>query len=758
MATEAVSKPRDRALIVTSLAVEYAAVRAHLEDLEERVMPNGTVFEVGSFGSWEVALLETGLGHSAAAPPIVSDAELSDPTLVLSVGIAGGLRDVRVGDVVAASEIYPYEFDPSGPSLRPQTEIALSHALVQRARAEARRDHWLGRLGESGAAPPRRAFVGPVASVDQLALPKLASMARFPRSLHRDALGVELDGSGLLLARYQNSRVRTLAIRGISDLIDQETQADGYNARDVAARHAAAFAFEILAKLAANGISWAVQPVSIPPEPVELRTLHLRSLRIFDDFALEIHPRSPDAGQWTVLLGDNGVGKTTILRALVFALADQRLANSFLQLGGPSAPFLRAGSGEALVDVSLGEERFRARIKRTREDIEELTKLDPEPALPLYAYGCQRGTALGGPAREVEFKPLDDVRSLFDDAGSLIHAETWLQGLRLAALESAGGPAEAFFDAVRDTVVAVLNGVESLEVNKDGVWLAGPNVDRAPLAALSDGYITTAGWLLDLIARWAHRCQRAGVELDRDFCSQMTALVLIDEIDLHLHPLWQVEIISTLRQQFPQLSLVATTHNPLTLLGARDSEIHVLQRDPESGRVVARQRDIPPGTRADQVLTGDWFGLASTVDRDTLELLDEHRELLRQGAPKSDPRRRELEGELRQRLGSFADTATDRIVQSVAAELIPDDFEELTPEDRRLIREKIRRRARERPEVPPRRDGPDRLRARDRPRLVDARAERANDSLSGSALSPPSGTPPGPGPAAPPSADSSTRC
>ncbi len=445
----------------------------------------------------------------------------------------------------------------------------------------------------------------------------------------------------------------------------------------------------------------ATEATTIPLKPVELGSLHVRNLRVLDDFSLYLKPPQRDAGQWTVLLGDNGVGKTTILRALVFALADQRLTNSFFQLGGSSAPFLRNRLVEGRVEVSLQKERYQARIERTRQDIEQLSKPEPEPALPLYAYGCQRGTALGGPARKVEFKPIDDVRSLFDDSGSLIHAETWLKNLHHAALESLkeqgrGSPAETFFDAVIDTLKAVLPGVERLEVHNKGVQLAGPNVELAPLAALSDGYITTAGWLIDLIARWAERCQRAGIELDGDFSSQMTALVLIDEIDLHLHPLWQVEIISSLREQFPKLSVVATTHNPLTLLGAREGEIHVLQRDSESGRVVAHQRDIPLGARADQVLTGDWFGLVSTVDRDTLALLDEHRALLRQGVQESDSRRRELEGDLRRRLGSFAETAADRIVQSVAAELIGDDFEELTLEQRKNIREKIRHRARER--------------------------------------------------------------
>ncbi|MCP3938608.1 MAG: AAA family ATPase, partial [Actinomycetia bacterium] len=144
---------------------------------------------------------------------------------------------------------------------------------------------------------------------------------------------------------------------------------------------------------------------------------------------------------------------------------------------------------------------------------------------------------------------------------------------------------------------------------------------------MSDGYITTVGWIVDLIARWAELSHRLGVELDGDFRDQMTGLVLIDEIDLHLHPLWQTEIVSTLRRQFPKMSFVATTHNPLTLVGAKPGEIHVLRR--EAGQVSVHQQDIPPGTSADDVLTGEWFGLVSTLDADTQDLLDQHRSMLR---------------------------------------------------------------------------------------------------------------------------------
>lgn len=435
-----------------------------------------------------------------------------------------------------------------------------------------------------------------------------------------------------------------------------------------------------------------------PNPSLYLKDLQVRNLRIFDDFRLELRSPESKTGHWVLFLGDNGVGKTTLLRSIVLALADRSAANALFQLMGPAAPFLRHGAAEGSVEVHVDGRIYRADLERDRRGVERITDSRGAEPLPIFAYGCQRGTALGGPSREVELRPLDDVRTLFEPSAHLIHAETWLAGLQLAALQDKGGADEAFFETVRTTLVDSLDGVDKLNVIKGGeVWLEGPSIGRAPLAALSDAYITTAGWILDWIARWADRSRRLGAQLDGDFRDKMVGLVLIDEIDLHLHPRWQIEIVSTIRRLFPRTSFVATTHNPLTLLGAEPGEIHVLRRG-EDGRIEAIQRDIEPGTRADQVLTGDWFGLPSTLDRDTLDLLDRHRELLRQQVERDHPERRKIEDELRQRLGTFADTSIERMVQSVAAELAEpfEPLEKLDPKAREELRQKILEEARKR--------------------------------------------------------------
>ena len=75
---------------------------------------------------------------------------------------------------------------------------------------------------------------------------------------------------------------------------------------------------------------------------------------------------------------------------------------------------------------------------------------------------------------------------------------------------------------------------------------------------------------------------------------EMEGLVLVDELDLHLHPTWQVGFITALKQTFPRLQFVVTTHSPMLLAGLEADEIVMLEEDPQTGNVVARHEERPP--------------------------------------------------------------------------------------------------------------------------------------------------------------------
>ncbi|MCE9572629.1 MAG: AAA family ATPase [Deltaproteobacteria bacterium] len=308
-----------------------------------------------------------------------------------------------------------------------------------------------------------------------------------------------------------------------------------------------------------------------------------------------------------------------------------------------------------------------------------------------FGYGSLRGTALGGPDRDVPLKGTTGLETLFLPNARLIHAETWLRREALRAGASARD--RAFFESVLATVASLLPNGERIAMHGDEVVVETPN-GQFPLSAMSDGYLTTLGWTIDLIARWAHKYRDTG-KLDHNFAKDMPCVVLVDELDLHLHPRWQLEIIPRLRAAFPKTTFIVTTHNPLTLHGARPGEVFVLTKDETTGNVSIAQRDLPPGLDANRILTGDWFGLPSTLDESTLTKLDQHREMLLAHSPENDRERLALERELRERLNGFADTSIERIAHGVVAELLDAKMrarKDITSADRERVVAEVRKR------------------------------------------------------------------
>ena len=248
-----------RAVILTAIPVEFVAVRAHLTDLQEEIHSEGTIYERGSFLSngqlWQVGIVEVGAGNAEAAVETKRAIDYFKPSVVLFVGIAGGIKDVALGDVVAATKVYGYEsgkvveesFQP-----RPNTSL-VSYRLEQRAKAEARKDDWLQRIGESIPTPKPCAFTGAIAAGDKVVASTNSDVYKLLRSNYGDALAVEMESHGFLKAVRANPEINALIIRGISDLIEGKSNADATGSQEKAARHASAFAFEILAKVLSNG-------------------------------------------------------------------------------------------------------------------------------------------------------------------------------------------------------------------------------------------------------------------------------------------------------------------------------------------------------------------------------------------------------------------------------------------------------------------------------------------------------------------------
>ncbi|WP_148313446.1 AAA family ATPase [Sorangium cellulosum] len=494
--------------------------------------------------------------------------------------------------------------------------------------------------------------------------------------------------------------VPTMSIRGINEIVGMERDPKWTRyASRVAASFALAFLkarpiepYERPALFTAATEASSEREISLTAA-FSVKRLTLSSIRGFPllDLPLKL-PEKQEQGQWTVILGDNGIGKTTILRALTLALSPSDVVHAVLGRMGATSPTVRAGSAKAVIRL------------RAHDDEDDLTTLALEPspggevlrrrtfteaAMPfIVAYGSRRGSGLLDSGRSAEPTPLAAVETLFDEGASLMQPDSWLIRWQLAALQGGKGSREArFFDAILSTLCELLPDVKAVHVSAKGVEIEGPTLGRVPLGALSDGYRTTMGWILDMVARWVEEARRRNLQVDGDFHEKMAGVAVIDEIDLHLHPRWQRDVISMVRGHFPRMSFVVTTHNPLTLLGARPGEIYVLRRGARGG-VEILQRDLPPGAGAERILTGEWFGLPSTLDDETLDMLAEHQRLIRDSGLDA-PEAVKLEEELRRRLGSFADTPVERLAHEAMAEHVEKDLRELTPEERKQARAKV---------------------------------------------------------------------
>ncbi len=245
-----------RASILSAIRIEYQAVRAHLTNLRQEIRQSGTIYERGNFTansqSWDVLIGEIGIGNTRAAVETVSVIEYFKPNLILLVGVAGGLKDVRLGDVVAATKVYGYESGKAGRKFQPRPNVYSStYRMEQRARAEAKKRDWLQRLKESFLDPTSvpHVYVAPIASGNQVAASTDSALGNLLRLNYSDAVAVEMEGYGFLEALRAYPHTDALIIRGISDRIDDKTEADAMSYQEVAAQHAAAFAFEILAKM-----------------------------------------------------------------------------------------------------------------------------------------------------------------------------------------------------------------------------------------------------------------------------------------------------------------------------------------------------------------------------------------------------------------------------------------------------------------------------------------------------------------------------
>ena len=261
---EADARGMRRAFIVTALALEMEAVRAHLKPLGAVAGRGGAVYECGVFSDsgkdWLVVVAETGQGnHPAQGAATYANVMFPGFEVQILAGIGGSRKsEAPIGSVVAADHVYmPYSAKyTGGRRLGRPRELQVDQRLVGIARKVCRDSIWPVRIRNHKDGKLRvietddeetvpRALVAPVASVEAVLDDPESELEALIANGYGDTCVVEMEGYGAVYAASLE-RVPSIVVRGVSDMTRDKTPETDGELQPVAASHAAAFAFEML--------------------------------------------------------------------------------------------------------------------------------------------------------------------------------------------------------------------------------------------------------------------------------------------------------------------------------------------------------------------------------------------------------------------------------------------------------------------------------------------------------------------------------
>lgn len=256
----------------------------------------------------------------------------------------------------------------------------------------------------------------------------------------------------------------------------------------------------------------------------------------------------------------------------------------------------------------------------------------------------------------------DPSQTLFDDDATLRNPEEWLLQNELVA--NTPSPLQETAKRQRQRVIEILTrilpGIDDIRVMphadarrqvRASAEVHGPD-GWVPFSSLGLGYRTMTAWIVDLASRMF---ERYGA-LDDPLTGP--AVCLVDEIDLHLHPRWQRDLIQRLSTLFPNTQFIATAHSPLIVQAAPDANLVVLRRQPDGVVIDNAPRSVRKW-RVDQILTSELFDIPSARAPELDAWIQERDEIL--ARPELTDADQKRLAELRQKLDGLphGDTPED---------------------------------------------------------------------------------------------------
>lgn len=354
-----------------------------------------------------------------------------------------------------------------------------------------------------------------------------------------------------------------------------------------------------------------------------LHRVQIKNFRAIHDMTLDFSDGEASR-RWTVLLGDNGCGKSSVLKAIALVLAGSEALPDLL---GEVDDWIRNGQLRAEITLTFATAEGDARkahlvinrgarrdlvLKDNAAGLEQLDNAIAKAERNYFVagYGAFRRPPSHDSSNSQSYgvKRSANVATMFSASRELVSLQQWAIDLDYRRGSEGLG-------IVADALNKLLPTMEFARIDKQTRQLVMRTLDGdVTLSNLSEGYQAMAAWTGDILYRMS--------EIFKDWKQPLHArgLLLIDEMDLHLHPLWKRKFVDFLNDAFPNLQIIATTHSPLSVQQCGKGELYVIQRDERAGPVLTPFGGDPSKMRLSELFLSPLIGL-KTLDSPKVEAL-----------------------------------------------------------------------------------------------------------------------------------------
>ncbi len=352
-------------------------------------------------------------------------------------------------------------------------------------------------------------------------------------------------------------------------------------------------------------------------------SLEVEGINCFKDKqALEFSHGKDNFSKWTIILGDNGTGKTTLLKILDRL---QPIKEEFHIEGNtkiiPLLPYEKVINNSKLFKQKLkinlkilnNKKIYNLKIYSEKENTFSVYNKNISN-LFLLSYGASRRMSKNQNISHKKYE-YSNITSLFDESIELINAEEWFLQKYLKSLVANSDSKSKYkkeFEQVKNLLKEILPDINEIRIkpindeNSKILLEVQTNYGWVNLRDLSFGYQTVAALLVDISSKMMEQYPESKNPLAEP------VIILIDEIDLHLHPKWQRVVIDKLSKYFLNAQFIVTAHSPLIVQAAEDIDANIVVCRNEGDRVVIDNNpESVKGWRIDQILTSDLFGVGS---------------------------------------------------------------------------------------------------------------------------------------------------